>query len=105
MRVFISADMEGLAGSTRDQQTETRAPIHAAGCHLRAQEVNAAIQGALDAGVEELVVSDGHWNCTNLLPEELHPRAELVSGYPPAPVMRARISPRPHPACVIACAQ
>jgi D-amino peptidase len=45
-------------------------------------EVNAAIEGALDAGVQEIVVSDGQWFGTNLLPDELHPSAELLSGYP-----------------------
>ncbi|HEY4025503.1 MAG TPA: M55 family metallopeptidase [Candidatus Dormibacteraeota bacterium] len=82
MRVFISADMEGVAGIARDEQTDPSSPRHAASCHLLTQEVNAAIEGALDAGVQEVVVSDGHWSCINILPEELHPRAELVSGYP-----------------------
>jgi D-amino peptidase len=82
VRVFISADMEGVAGVARDEQTAPSSPLHPASCHLLTQEVNAAIEGALDAGVQEVVVSDGHWNCTNVLPEELHPRAELVSGYP-----------------------
>src|SRR6266545_4160632 len=82
MRVWISADMEGVAGIARDEQTDPSSPLHPAGRHLLTQEVNAAIEGALDAGVQEVVVSDGHWSFTNVLPEELHPRAELVSGSP-----------------------
>ena len=82
MRVFLSADMEGVAGIARDEQTDPSSAFHAAGCHLLTQEVNAAIEGALAAGVQEVVVSDGHWNCTNVLPDELHERAELVSGSP-----------------------
>jgi D-amino peptidase len=82
MRLFISADMEGVAGVSRDEQTDPSSPLHAASCRLLTQEVNAAIEGALEAGVQQVVVSDGHWHCTNLLPEELHPAAELVSGYP-----------------------
>lgn len=82
MRVFLSADMEGVAGIARDEQTDPSSPFHAAGCRLLTREVNAAIEGALEAGVQEVVVSDGHWSCVNVLPEELHPRAELVSGYP-----------------------
>jgi len=82
VRVFISADMEGVAGIARDEQTDPSSPLHPAGRLLLTREVNAAVEGALDAGVQEVVVSDGHWSCANLLPEELHPRAELVSGYP-----------------------
>lgn len=82
MRVFISADMEGVAGIARGEQTDPSSVSYAASCHLLTQEVNAAIEGALEAGVQELVVSDGHWTCTNLLPEELHPAAEVVGGYP-----------------------
>jgi D-amino peptidase len=82
VRIFVSADMEGVAGIARDEQTDPSSPFHAAGCHLLTREVNAAVEGALEAGVQEVVVSDGHWNCTNVLPEELHPRAELVSGSP-----------------------
>lgn len=74
--------MEGVAGIARDEQTDPSSPFHAAGCRLLTHEVNAAIEGALEAGVQEVVVSDGHWNCTNVLAEELHPRAELVSGFP-----------------------
>jgi D-amino peptidase len=45
-------------------------------------ECNAAIEGALEAGVQEFVVNDSHAQGRNLLPEQLHPAAELVSGEP-----------------------
>ncbi len=82
MRVFVSADMEGVAGIFRDEQTDPSSPQHAESRRLLTLEVNAAVEGALAAGAQEVVVGDGHWNCTNLLPEELHPRAELVAGHP-----------------------
>jgi D-amino peptidase len=82
VRVFLSADMEGVAGIARGEQTDPSSKHHAAACRLLTLEVNAAIEGALEAGVQEVVVSDGHWTGLNLLPEELHPRAELVSGSP-----------------------
>jgi D-amino peptidase len=43
-------------------------------------ECNAAIEGALEAGVQEFVVNDSHAHGRNLSPAELHPAAELVSG-------------------------
>jgi D-amino peptidase len=93
VRVFISADLEGVAGVARADQTDPSSPQHAVSARLLTQEVNAAIEGALAAGVQEVVVSDGHWNCTNVLPEALHPRAELVSGYPRSLYMGTGMGP------------
>jgi len=93
VRVFVSADMEGVAGITRDEQTDPSSALHPASRSLMTQEVNAAVEGALQAGVQEVVVSDGHWTCANLLPEELHPRAELVSGFPRRLYMAAGLGP------------
>jgi D-amino peptidase len=45
-------------------------------------DVNAAIRGALEAGADEIVVADGHWNGSNILIEELDPRARLKTGSP-----------------------
>lgn len=93
MRIFLSADMEGVAGIARDEQTDPSSRFYAAGCRLLTREVNAAVEGALEAGVQEVVVSDGHWNGTNVLAEELHQRAELVSGYPRRLFMGEGIGP------------
>jgi D-amino peptidase len=82
LKLFISADMEGVAGVVRDEQTDPAGRDYPLARRLMTLEVNAAIEGALAAGVQEIVVSDGHWSGTNLLPEELHPAAELLSGYP-----------------------
>ena len=49
---------------------------------LMTQDVNAAIRGALEAGADEVIVADGHWNGSNILIEELDPRARLNSGSP-----------------------
>jgi D-amino peptidase len=46
------------------------------------REANAAIEGALEAGASAVVVNDSHWDMRNLLAEELHPAAELLSGSP-----------------------
>src|SRR4030081_217822 len=74
--------MEGVAGVAGEEQTAPAGRDYALSRRLMTLEVNAAIEGALDAGVQEIVVSDGHWVGTNLLPDELHPSAELLSGYP-----------------------
>src|SRR5256884_9872133 len=45
-------------------------------------EANAAVEGALAAVATRVVVNDSHWFMRNLLAEELHQAAELVSGDP-----------------------
>jgi D-amino peptidase len=46
------------------------------------EDVNAAIRGAFDGGANEVIVADGHWNSSNILIEELDPRARLNTGSP-----------------------
>lgn len=44
------------------------------------REVNAAIEGALDAGADEVIVNESHDGMRNLLPEELHPACRFITG-------------------------
>ncbi|HEU0293750.1 MAG TPA: M55 family metallopeptidase [Anaerolineales bacterium] len=82
MKILIAADMEGITGvTTWDQVT----PGHAEYVRFRklmTQDVNAAIRGACEAGADEVIVADGHWNGSNILIEELDGRARLNTGSP-----------------------
>jgi D-amino peptidase len=86
MRVYISVDMEGVAGVVHEDQTDPIDPRHAGEYNrfrrLMTSEANAAIEGALAAGATRVLVNDSHWLMRNLLAEELHPAAELLSGGP-----------------------
>ncbi len=86
MRVYISVDMEGVAGVVHEDQTDPTDPRHAGEYNrfrrLMTAEANAAIEGALSAGATAVLVNDSHWLMRNLLAEELHPAAELLSGGP-----------------------
>jgi D-amino peptidase len=86
MRVFISVDMEGVAGVVHEDQTNPVDPRCAAEYgrfrRLMTQEANAAVEGALNGGATSILVNDSHWTMRNLLAEELHPAAELLSGGP-----------------------
>jgi D-amino peptidase len=86
VRVYISVDMEGVAGVVHESQTDPVNPACAAEYarfrRLMTGEANAAIEGALTAGATKVVVNDSHWFMRNLLVEELHPTAELISGDP-----------------------
>jgi len=86
MRVYISVDMEGVAGVVHESQTDPVTPAFAAEYarfrRLMTAEANAAVEGALAAGATRVLVNDSHWFMRNLLAEELHQAAELVSGDP-----------------------
>ena len=82
MKILIATDMEGITGVTNwDHVT----PGHAEYPRCRrlfTQDVNAAVRGACDAGAQEVIVADGHWHGSNILVEELDPRARLNTGSP-----------------------
>ena len=82
MKILIATDMEGITGvTTWDHVT----PGHAEYSRFRrlmTHDVNAAIRGVVEAGADEVVVADGHWNGSNILVEELDPRARLNTGSP-----------------------
>lgn len=44
------------------------------------REVNAAVEGALAAGADEVIVNDSHESMRNLVPEELHPEVRYSAG-------------------------
>ena len=82
MKILIAVDMEGITGVTTWDQVTPGHAEYARFRKLMTQDVNAAIRGAIDAGADEVIVADGHWNGSNILIEELDPRARLNSGSP-----------------------
>jgi D-amino peptidase len=81
-KVFISVDMEGICGIVNADQTMPGTAEYGTGRKWMAEDVNAAVAGALDAGASEVVVNDAHGTMRNLDPGDLHPRAVLISGSP-----------------------
>lgn len=89
LRVYISSDMEGIAGLVSGTQVSAGERDYAVGRRLMIAETNAAIAGAFDAGATEVLVNDSHGSQTNLLAEELDRRASLITGSPkPAGMMQ-----------------
>lgn len=79
MKVFISADIEGISGVATNQQLKTPGEYQRFR-KLMTSEVNAVVEGAFNGGATEVVVADGHGNMSNILIEDLDSRARLVSG-------------------------
>lgn len=81
MKVFLSFDMEGVAGVVDWSQCRpSGGAAYELGCALTLAEVNAAIDGAVAAGADEIVVNDSHGAMFNLDPRLLHAPATYISG-------------------------
>jgi D-amino peptidase len=86
LKIYISADMEGITGVVTNEQLGPQGFEYARFREFMTQEVNAAIEGALAGGATQIVVSDSHGNGQNLLIEKL-PRDVLLIRSWPRPLM------------------
>ena len=85
LKVYILADLEGVSGVFQfDNYYDHK---HVAGekprtrvAQLMVGEVNAAVEGALAAGADTVVVRDAHGYSDTLPVEKLHPKAWLSQG-------------------------
>jgi D-amino peptidase len=82
LKVYISADMEGVAGVVTGEQLGPAGFEYQRFREFMTLEVLAAIQGARDAGATEIVVSDSHGNAQNILVERLPPDVTLIRSFP-----------------------
>jgi D-amino peptidase len=75
--VFLITDAEGVGGVCRQDQTE---PTNQEMRQLLTGEINAAVEGFLAGGADEVVVWDGHDGSQTLSTLTIHPKARLVMG-------------------------
>ena len=87
MRVYISVDMEGVAGVATSDQAYRGGHNYPMAQRLLTAETNAAIAGAFDAGATEVLVNDAHGTMDNLLVDQMDERAEVLIGRPKAQCM------------------
>src|SRR5579875_1197562 len=80
MTILISADMEGATGVTWPGDVEPGTEQWQRCRRMLTSDVNAAIAGFLAAGTESVLVNEAHATMRNLLLEELHPRAVMLTG-------------------------
>jgi D-amino peptidase len=80
VKVFISVDMEGIAGVVDWEQCRPGGAGYDVGCRLLLGEVNAAVEGALTAGARAVTVTDAHGLMANLAPDGLAGGASYRSG-------------------------
>src|SRR5687767_1850103 len=88
--IFLITDAEGVGGVCRQEQTEPKDPEMR---QLLTGEINAAVEGFLAGGADEVVVWDGHDGSQTLSTLTIHPKARLVmGGMGPSMLMERRFS-------------
>jgi len=85
LKIYILSDMEGASGVVNfAEDTVATGRNYERGKKLLAGEVNAAVEGCLAAGATEIVVLNGHGS-GGLNLEDIHPKADLLTGSPLSP--------------------
>jgi D-amino peptidase len=82
VRIYISADLEGVAGVVTGDQLGPPGFEYERFRGFMTDEVRAAIDGARAAGATEFVVSDSHGNGESLLLEKLPKDVTVVRAWP-----------------------
>lgn len=75
--ILLITDAEGVAGICRQEQTD---PNNAELRALLTGEINAAVEGFFEGGIEDVYVWDGHDGSATLSALTIHPRARLIIG-------------------------
>lgn len=85
MKVYISADIEGISMVTNWDETELNLPDHEAAAKQMTREVLAACEGAIACGADEIIVKDGHDSARNMTFEEFPDEVTLIRGWTNTP--------------------
>lgn len=83
-KIYIVTDLEGVSGvvtfNDSGRDSNMSGPRYEAARLLLTEDVNAAVQGAIDGGATDIIVNDGHSTGSNFVMEKLHPGAKYFSG-------------------------
>jgi D-amino peptidase len=85
--IFVITDAEGVGGVCRQEQTD---PKDTEMRQLLTGEINAAVEGFLAGGADEVLVWDGHDGSQTLSTLTIHPKAKLLMGGVGASMMMER---------------
>ena len=80
MKIFISADLEGVNGVVSPGDIIPGEPGYEASRVLMTEEVNAVVEGLFQGGATEITVCDSHEIAQNLRYDLLDERVSLISG-------------------------
>jgi len=80
MRVYISVDMEGVAGVVHRDQCIRGKNDYPRAAELMTLEADAAAKGAFEGGASHVLINDSHGDMRNLRLDLLDPRVEVITG-------------------------
>ncbi|MFD1018136.1 M55 family metallopeptidase [Thalassobacillus hwangdonensis] len=80
MKLFLSVDMEGITGLPDDTYVDSSKLNYDRARRIMTGETNYVIEAAYESGCEEVLVNDSHSKMNNIMIEELHPEAQLITG-------------------------
>ena len=80
MKIIVGVDMEGITGICKREQTLHEGRFGPEGVELAIGDINACVQGLVDAGVDDIQVWDNHWQGFNEPLPRLHPAASYIRG-------------------------
>ncbi|WP_203332196.1 M55 family metallopeptidase [Planococcus beigongshangi] len=80
MKFYLSMDMEGVTALPDYTYVDSKEHNYERGRRLMTQDANAVITGAFQGGAEKFLVNDSHSKMNNLIAEDLHEDAELITG-------------------------
>ncbi len=81
-RLYISADMEGVAGVTTKEQLVVGGFEYQEARQWMTDEIIAVCNAAFHSGIEEVVVADSHSNGQNILIDQLPENVQLIRSWP-----------------------
>ena len=80
MRIVVMVDMEGITGICKREQTMPGDRLFAEAQELLVGDINATVQGLVDAGADDILVYDCHYASFNAPLPPLHPAARYMRG-------------------------
>lgn len=87
MKIYISADIEGITGITHWDETEKLKPDYQKFSKQMTDEVKAACEGAINAGADEIWIKDAHDSGRNIIAIDLPQIVRLVRGWSEHPYL------------------
>lgn len=81
MKIFISADIEGVSGCTTWDETEKGSELYNYYAEQMTLEVKAACEGANEAGASEIVIKDAHNDGKNIDHRKLPKNTKLIRNW------------------------
>lgn len=80
MKVYVSVDIEGVSGLVHGEMMMPTGREYDRGRRLMTCDANAAVEGLVQGGADYILVNDSHGPMRNLLVEEMHEAAHLITG-------------------------